>query len=141
MAQRRPDLLFIVAPVRVAGRIYYRLLAGPSEDSIAAERLRASLAETLSGDNGIRWIVRETPLAFHLGEFESKDAAEDRMAEVKDLGVGAYVLEVVGASSPAYRVYAGAYESPEEADVMRAALSAALSTLPPLEPRMGLYGR
>jgi len=141
MAQRRPDLLFIVAPVRVSGMAYHRLLAGPAADAPGAERLRASLAETLRGDDGARWIVRETPLAFFFGEFESTDAAAGRASDVRAAGVGAYVLEVEGSQAPSYRVYAGAYASSEEAVVMEGILAAALDVVPALEPRMGSYAR
>ena len=139
MAQRRPDLLFIVAPVRVSGRAYYRLLAGPAEDVSGAERLRASLAETLRGDDGARWIVRETPLAFFFGEFESTEAAATRVSEVRTAGVGPYVLEVEGSQVPSYRVYAGAYQTPEAAVVMGELLATALNAAPALEPRVGSY--
>ena len=141
MAQRRPDLLFIVAPVRVSGRVYHRVLAGPAEDSLAAERLRASLAETLSDENASRWIVRPTPLAYGFGEFESSEAAQVRVAEVRNAGIGAYVLEIEGMQRPLFRVYAGAYQSPGEAEVMGAALNASLGGAPELERRIGRYVR
>ena len=141
MAQRRPDLLFIVAPVRVSGRVYHRVLAGPAEDSLAAERLRASLAETLSDENASRWIVRPTPLAYGFGEFESSEAAQIRVAEVRNAGIGAYVLEIEGMQRPLFRVYAGAYQSPGEAEVMGAALNASLGGAPELERRIGRYVR
>ncbi len=141
MARRRPDLLFIVAPVRVSGRVYHRVLAGPAEDSLGAERLRASLAETLSDENAARWIVRPTPFAYGLGEFESSEAAEGRAAEVRDAGIGAYVLEVGGPQELLFRVYAGAYQSPAEAEVMGAALVASLVGAPKLERRIGRYVR
>ena len=141
MAQRRPDLLFIVAPVRVSGRVYHRVLAGPAEDSLAAERLRASLAETLSDEDAARWIVRPTPLAYGFGEFESSEAAQVRVAEVRSAGIGAYVLEIEGMQRPLFRVYAGAYQSPGEAEVMGAALNASPGGAPELERRIGRYVR
>jgi hypothetical protein len=104
-----------------------------------AERLRASLAETLRGDDGLRWIVRETPLAFFFGEFESTEAAATRVSEVRTAGVGPYVLEVEGSQAPSYRVYAGAYQTPEAAVVMGELLATALNAAPALEPRVGSY--
>ena len=141
MARRRPDLLFIVAPVRVSGRVYHRVLAGPVEDSLGAERLRASLAETLSDENAARWIVRPTPLAYGFGEFESSEAAQVRVAEVRNAGIGAYILEVGGMQRPLFRVYAGAYQSPAEAEVMGAALNALPGSASELERRIGRYVR
>ena len=141
LAQRRPDLLFIVAPVRVADRVYHRVLAGPSVDSLGAERLRESLAETLTGDDGARWIVRPTPLAFDFGGFESIEAATGRVAEIGNAGIGAYVFEVAGSTAPGFRVYAGAYQSPAEADVMRTELDTAFGGVPILGPRIGRYVR
>ncbi len=140
LAQRRPDLLFIVAPVRVADRVYHRVLVGPAADSLGAERLRASLAETLGGD-GASWIVRPTPLAFDFGEFDSTQAAAERVAEIGSAGIGAYYFEVSRSAAPMFRVYAGAYESPAEAEVMRGALDAALGDVPTLGPRIGRYAR
>ena len=139
LSQQRPDLLFIVAPVRVNDRVYHRVLAGPAADSLGAEAVRASLAETLAGDDGARWIVRPTPLAFDFGEFESAEAADGRVAEIGNGGIGAYVLEVAGSPSPAFRVYAGAYQTPAEAEVMRAELDSALGAVPTLGPRIGRY--
>jgi len=141
MAQRRPDLLFIVAPVRVAGRVYHRVLAGPAADSLGAERLRASLAETLPGEDGARWIVRATPLAFDFGEFESTEAAEARIAEIGNAGIGAYVFEGLDSQGSRFRVYVGAYQSPAEAEVMREVLDAAFGDVPTLGPRIGQYVR
>ena len=137
VGQRRPDLLFIVTPVRVSGRVYHRLLAGPSEDSLGAERLRVSLAETLIGNDGGNWIIRPTPLAYGLGDFESSETAESRAEEVRIQDVPAYVLEVGVPGSPLFRVYAGAYQSSAEAEVMETTLKAVLGSAPPLEPRVG----
>ena len=78
LGRRRPDLLFTIALVRVSGLVFRRVLAGPAEDSLGAERLRTSLAATLSGEDASKWIVRATPLAFDFGDAPTRESAPAR---------------------------------------------------------------
>ena len=120
LAGRRPDLLFITVSVRVSGRVFHRILVGPATDSGAAEELRVSLAETLSDENSALWIVRATPLAFTLGDYESREAADRRAEDVPAAWLAPYVFEVGASDRPSFRVFAGAYADSAEASVVHA---------------------
>ncbi len=120
LAGRRADLLFTTVPVWVSGRVFHRILAGPATDSGAAEDLRASLAETLSDEDSALWIVRATPLAFTLGDYESREAADRRAEEVPVAWLAPYVFEVGASDRPSFRVFAGAYADSAEASVVHA---------------------
>ena len=120
LARRRADLLFTTVPVRVSGRIFHRILAGPATDAGAAEELRESLAETLSDEDSALWIVRATPLAFTLGDFESRGAADRRAQEASVAWLAPYVFEVGASDGTSFRVFAGAYADSAEASVVQA---------------------
>ena len=137
LTRRRPDLLFTIAPVRVGGLEYRRVLAGPAQDSLAAERLRASLAETLSGEDASRWIVRATPLAFDLGDNPTRESAQARVASLREAGVSAYIFSLGAADVGTFKVFAGAYSDADEAAVMRGLLDAAEAGAPDLVNRLG----
>jgi hypothetical protein len=73
-----------------------------------------------------QWDVRQAPLAFVLGEYETRSAAAQREAEVGTLAIPAYVTPVLGNDGRTrYRVYAGAYAGPAEAESMRRQLRSA----------------
>lgn len=120
LAGRRADLLFITVPVMVSGRIFHRILAGPATDSGAAEVLRASLAETLPDEDSASWIVRATPLAFTLGEYESRAAADRRAEELSVAWLAPYVLEVGAPDLATFHVFAGAFADSAEASAVHA---------------------
>ncbi len=120
LAGRRADLLFTTVPVRVSGRVFHRVLAGPATDSGAAEELRTSLAETLSGENSALWIVRATPLAFTLGDYESRAAADRRAQEASVAWLSPYVFEIGASDRTSFRVFSGAYADNIEASVVQA---------------------
>lgn len=116
-------LSFSVAPVSVEGNVLYRLLAGPAGSAEEAEGLRSSLAEILTREDPSSWVVRATPLAFLLSEHEAAGAARTEAQRLSGEGVPAYVLRVTYPGELArYRVYAGAYESGEEARIMNGIL-------------------
>ena len=116
-------MTFYISPAVVSGDLWYRVLAGPFEDSIAAgaamERL---VAEGLKRGGGV-WDVRQTPLAFELGRFPLKADATSRMNELGSMGIPAYVVEVpYSRGGPWYHLYGGAYSSAPEATRMRVLL-------------------
>jgi hypothetical protein len=120
LGKQRPDLLFVVAPVESQGSIYYRLLAGPAEDSAAAVSLRDRLATTLTREDPKTWRVRPTRFAFEPGDRAGLAEAEARVADLASVDIPAYILELpprtaTGAIRPRFRVYGGAYASAEEA--------------------------
>ena len=127
LSEQRPDLLFVVAPVESAGKIYYRLLAGPAEDSASAVALREKLATTLTREDPSTWLVRATPLAFELGDRAELAEAKARVADLASVDIPAYVLELsprtaTGAIRLRYRVYGGAFADAEEASYFQSLL-------------------
>ncbi len=120
LSEQRPDLLFVVAPVESGGTVYYRLLAGPAEDSSAAVAIREKLATTLTREDPSSWTIRPTPLAFELGDRADLAEAKARIADLASVDIPAYVLELpprtaTGAIRLRYRVYGGAFADVEEA--------------------------
>lgn len=120
LRQAEPDIGFYLAPVAVRGVVYYRLLAGPAADQAAGERLMARLVEGQYKTAADPWAIRPTELAFHLGEFDTREAAAARVDSLATSGVPAYVVPIrYQQGPPRYRVYGGAYESETEAEVMQ----------------------
>jgi hypothetical protein len=128
LSTQRPELLFVVAPVRIAGVVYHRLLAGPARDAGGAVRLRRRLGEVLTREDPASWPVQRTPLAFALGDADDLTAARARAQALSRVDIPAYVLELPAAPDFAplvwrsahdvrgrYRVYAGAYSDANEA--------------------------
>ncbi|HSR42018.1 MAG TPA: SPOR domain-containing protein, partial [Longimicrobiales bacterium] len=101
LSARRPDVPFLLAPVEVNGRIFYRLLAGVAENPGAVETLRASLGGSFGAEAASRWILRDTRWAYLLGEAPSLTDARARARELASGGVQPYVLSVSGADGPA----------------------------------------
>jgi hypothetical protein len=128
LSGQRPELLFVVAPVRIAGVVYHRLLAGPARDAAEAAGLRRRLAALLTREDPASWPLQSTPLAFALGDTDDLAAARARADALSRVDIPAYVLELPApsAASPLvwmsahnvgarYRVYAGAYADANEA--------------------------
>ena len=116
---------FYIAPVLLDSVLYYRVMAGPVADSAAAGAVMRSLLEKGHKTGATQWDVRAAPLAFLIGEFESRGDAEKLVQEAIDLAIPAYVVELPLANGMRHRVYAGAYAGPAEADVMRQLLKSA----------------
>lgn len=142
LRRAEPDIGFYLAPVSVRDVLYYRLLAGPVSDRAAGERLMERLVEGQYKTAMDTWAVRPTEQAFHLGEFDTEQAARARVRALAELTVEgvdedgnpverpapipAYVVPIRHDSGPdRYRVYGGAYESEAEAQVMAEMLTEA----------------
>lgn len=149
-AQRRADALgrqdpgtsFHVAPVPVYGRIWYSVLAGPLADSAAAVQLLAHLVDSgIADDEEQEWAIRPTGWTYQIGEFETRRGAEVRAAELLEARVPTYIVAVdYTAGPPRYRLYAGAYESLQEAEAMAGLLEQAGVTGHSLRRRTGRTG-
>lgn len=135
LSRAEPEIQFFLAPVAVRGVLYYRLLAGPVADREAGERLMERLVEGGYKTAADPWAIRPTDRAFHLGEFDSEDAARQRVRALasmtvdeedeegnpveRPLPIPAYIVPIAhDPGPPRYRVYGGAYESDAEAAVM-----------------------
>jgi hypothetical protein len=120
----QPSMGFFLAPVLVDSVLYYRVLAGPVADSTAAAGLMARLIALGHKTGGSEWDIRNAPLAFDVGAFDTPESAEARADELAALNIPAYVLAVPYSSGQErYHVYSGAYAGPAEADVMRQVLA------------------
>lgn len=106
--------LFYVAPTPVRGRLYYRVLFGAYEDRADAAAGMADLVADGRKDVARDWDVRPVRLAYDLGTFAEREAAEERVAALHETEIPAYVLRDT-AAGPRYRVYAGAFSSEEDA--------------------------
>lgn len=148
-AERRADALqredpstsFHVAPVPVYGRIWYSVLAGPLADSASAAQLLARLVDSGVAEEAEEWAVRPTGWTYQIGEYPLRRAAERRAAELLDAGVPTYIVAVdYTAGPPRYRLYAGAYETLQEAEAMAGLLEQAGVTGHSLRRRTGRTG-
>jgi cell division septation protein DedD len=120
VANRRtfPDLEFVVAPVEVDGRAWFRLLAGPASDRAAVDGVRERLVGGGRGGGG-DWIVRRAPLAFLVAAHSSLPLARRNVQALEDSGIPSYVLVHRGENGAVrYRVYVGAYANAAEAGYM-----------------------
>lgn len=117
---------FFVAPLLWDSVLYHRVMAGPVADSAEAIGLMDRLIAAGHKTGGSQWDVRNAPLAYDLGTYDTHEAADARVAELSDAQIPAYVLEVpYSTGGTRYHVYCGAWGSAAEADVMRPVLEAA----------------
>ncbi len=114
---------FYIAPFRLDGATYYRVLAGPLADSASAAALMQALVVSGAKTAVSEGDVRETPLAFLIGAYDVRVDADARRNELRESGVPSYVVEVPYTRGPLrYHLYAGAYNRPSEAEAMRGIL-------------------
>lgn len=120
------EMQFYIAPTVVQGQLFYRVLAGPLPDSSTAVAVRDTLIArriktfTSSAD------LLETPWAYLIGSFERRTDAEAKTVEARGKGIPTYIVPVgAPGGGVQYRVYAGAYTGPGDADFLRAILEAA----------------
>lgn len=136
-----PSTSFHVAPVPVYGRIWYSVLAGPIADSASAAQLLSRLVETGVAQEAEDWAVRPTGWTYQIGEFATRREAELRAAELLNSDVPSYIVAVdFTAGPPRYRLYAGAYETLQEAETMAGLLQNAGVTGHTLRRRTGRTG-
>lgn len=107
--------LFYVAPTPVRGRVYFRVLYGAYEDRADAAAGMADLVAEGRKETVKEWDVRPVRLAYDLGTFAEREAADRRAASLHAVEIPAYVLRDT-AESPSYRVYAGAFSSEADAE-------------------------
>jgi hypothetical protein len=132
-----PEAHFVISPVRVNGRVWYRMSAGAGESAAEVVELRDRLAQ--GRPEAEDWQVREAGLAYLVAEYPSYAEADQRIARLADQGVPGHVLRHVDdGGMERFRVYAGAYRSATEAGYMGESLQDAapeLQDLPLVERR------
>ena len=112
LRERMPNLLGFVTALRIDGDRHFALMVGPAYNAVEANDLKVPLAAAfdLLNPDPESWIVQEAPYSFLLGEYETVVEASDRVRELEDLAVPAFVLEVTySAEGRAPRVYGGAF--------------------------------
>jgi hypothetical protein len=120
LSEAEPAMGFYLAPILVDSVLYYRVMAGPVRDSASAAAVLQKLVDDKRMTSATDWQIRNTPLAFLLGVYDTRAAAEQRVGELAAQRIPAYVLEVPYSNGGArYHLYCGAYSGPGEADVMR----------------------
>ncbi len=120
LEERLPELLFILVPMEEEGDPYFLLMAGPATTIGAANALKGPIGEIRTRENPATWLVRETSLAYHVGETQTLEAADSRVASLIRMGIPAYILQVTFPDgTEAFRLYAGAYASPEDAEMLQ----------------------
>lgn len=115
-----------VSPTDVRGTVYYRLLCGLLPRRQQAEALMSRLVESGVKDAVRDWDVRPSGLAFHLGTYDSRSAADRVVGRLLGLGIPAYKVAAASAVDTAtYHVYAGGYQNREEARHLQEQISRA----------------
>jgi hypothetical protein len=121
-----PATGFYIAPILVDSSLYYRVMAGPVQDSTTAASVMQNLIRRGLKSAGTEYDIRATPYAFLLGEYELREQAQQRMLQLRPLGIPSYIIEVPYTKGPPrYYLYSGAYAGAAEADVMRQMLRSA----------------
>src|SRR5690606_35907022 len=138
LARMAPDAPVLLAPVRIGGTVYHRVLAGLFPDSAGARGLATRL-EAAGAGAASSWIVRDAALAFDLGEVSGPEAARAGAAHLRARGVPAVPTRVQYSDrSVRYRIVAGAHAAEHEAAYLREVLVGLGLEDPPLRPRPGL---
>ena len=116
---------FLISPTVDANVVYYRVMAGPVNDSVAADSIIERLIA--AGEKTVRTgtELQRTPLAFLVAEFENEGDARTRAEELRRLDIPTYVVPLAFPGRERYRLYAGAYTGVADADVMRQLLRSA----------------
>ncbi len=141
LADQAGGVQFIVVPIEVNGALFYRLLADPAEDVVAAQGLRDALASALSSLDSDAWVLRETPQGFVFGDFPTLAEAAESIAALQALEVDGYALELEFGSGHVYRVYAGAFADAQQARALAGIIEAAGLGGVQLQPRVGRFRR
>lgn len=119
------EALYFAAPTPVGGTTYWRVYAGAFGTPTPAEAMNRRLAASGRKDSARAWDVRPVPLAFRAGTFAARADAERRADALRREEVPAYVLAAVAGGDTVWQVYAGAYESEEDASALRSRLAEA----------------
>jgi hypothetical protein len=119
-------LSFHIAPLEREGTLFYHVMAGPVADSASAVALRDTLLARRLKTAATPTDVRHAPLSFVIGDYSTREAAEEALNELRRLDVPGYMQDAEAADgAPLYRVFVGAFTAPAEADVTRQLLRGA----------------
>ncbi|MBI4541509.1 MAG: SPOR domain-containing protein [Gemmatimonadetes bacterium] len=128
----RDGIPTMISPVLLRdSRIWFRVYAGPVTSGAEVDSLRHVLRT--SGHLAPDAAASRVPLSFALAGGLTPNAAQTERARLRSAGVPCFVL---GQGDGAYRLFAGAFESEEQADILRGLLSEA-GAAGRLLPRVG----
>lgn len=117
-----PGRTFAVVPIGSEGTLWYRVLTGVSTSRRGADSLLVSLRSAHVIDDSGSGTVVSVPLAFRLRESVTPVAAASLVRQYLARGVPAYALRQ---GDGTVDLYAGAFESPEQAGLLAPLLRAA----------------
>lgn len=117
-----PGRTFAVVPIGADRTLWYRVLAGVTSSRRSADSLLVALRRARVIDDSASGAVVSVPLAFRLRESVTPVAATTLVRQYLARGVPAYALRQPDGSID---IYAGAFESPEQAGLLAPLLRAA----------------
>jgi hypothetical protein len=123
------------------GLPYYKVYAGMLDDTVQAAALRTELIQKkladTEGGGGPAQLIQLRPYAFDLGEYPTRQAADQRAAELQRAAIDAYAVPVPQSDgSERFRLYSGAFADSTRALAMQKTLQAS-SLQPRLVRRVG----
>lgn len=112
------------------GLTFYKVYAGMLDDTVQAAALRTELVERKLADpddvGSPAALIQARPWAFDLGEFPTREAAEQRAGELARGAIDAYAVPVPRTDgSVRYRLYGGAFPDSARAIPMQKTLESA----------------
>ncbi|HEU4451642.1 MAG TPA: hypothetical protein VFR81_01240 [Longimicrobium sp.] len=130
VAREIPGTPVYVFPEETQGRLYHKVYAGMSGDTVEAARLREQLVAGGSVDpedaGGRSALVQPRPLAFDLGDFPSQEAARARADSLAAREVSAYPAAVpLTDGTERWKLYGGAFADSASAAPMQRQLQTA----------------
>ncbi|HYJ80023.1 MAG TPA: hypothetical protein VEW03_10500 [Longimicrobiaceae bacterium] len=128
--ERFPNTPVFVFPEETQGVLWQKVTAGMAEDTAEAAGLRTQLVESGLVDpqsvGGPAALIQPRPLAFDLGDFDTRGAAAARARELSTRSIYAYPVAVpLSDGRESWKLYAGAFADSASAGALRSALDAA----------------
>jgi len=124
----------VVAPVRVQRTLWYRIYVGPVASRAAGDSLLEAVRAAGLDGSGTAAVAR-VPLSFALRRLAALPAARRERDRLRSAGLAAFVL---GQADGSYRLFAGAFDTPDQAAVLDSLLTSTGSA-GSLGPRVGFH--
>jgi hypothetical protein len=109
----------IVTPLRLGTQLWYRVYVGPVATQDAADSLRVAV-RAAGFDRPLAAVGSRVPLSYALERLVTPAAARAARARLRAAGVPAFVL---GRADGSYQVFAGAFQSAEQASYLDSLLT------------------
>jgi hypothetical protein len=116
--------MYYTAPTTVSGSVHFRLYAAMLHDRDDASAFLSRLVSEGVKAGFRDWDIRPTAFAFFLGSHTSRREADAAIARLLDQGIPAYrVPAASGGAAAGYHVYAGGFETAQEAQYLHDVLA------------------